>query len=85
MSGQYLTVEFRDVIADALDLMDKHVTSNYSRLEKSDDWFWIMVASVVGVQLEIVWLVLQIVWKRRKERQARARETFGSTQEKPRV
>ena len=44
-----------------------------------------MVASVVGVQLEIVWLVLQIVWKRRKERQARARETFGSTQEKPRV
>ena len=86
VSGNYLTLEFRDVIADALDLIDKHVTDNYSRLERGDDWFYIMLASIIGVQLEIVWLIVQIVWQKRRGRRISVKkEDLGGTHERARV
>ena len=86
VSGNYLTLEFREVIADALDLIDKHVTDNYRRLERGDDWFYIGLASVVGVQLEVVWLFVQLFWTKRKGRRLSAkREEPGGTQERARV
>ena len=87
MSGNYLTSEYRDVIADALDTMDDHVTNNYARLQKVDGWFWFGVASALGIQIEVVWLVAQVLMeKRQKARMKRVKaEGVGGTPERSRV
>ena len=82
-----MTVDYRDVIADALDTMDDHVTNNYARLEKVDGWFWFGVASALGIQVEIVWLIVQVLMdKRQRARRNRVKaEGAGGTSERSRV
>ena len=82
-----MTVEYRDVIADALDTMDDHVTNNYARLEKVDGWYWFGIASVLGIQAEVVWLVVQVLMdKRQRARRNRVKaEGAGGTPERSRV
>ena len=82
-----MTVDYRDVIADALDTMDDHVTNNYARLEKVDGWFWFGVASALGIQVEIVWLIVQVLMdKRQRTRMNRVKaEGAGGTSERSRV
>ena len=81
-----MTVDFRDVVGDALDSMDEHVTSNYARLEKGDGWFWVGLASALGIQVEIVWLIAQVVMEKRDRcRMQRVRTEAGGTHEKSRV
>ena len=82
-----MTVDFRDVVGDALDSIDDHVTNNYARLEKVDGWFWVGLASALGIQVEIVWLIAQVLMERRERcRMKRVRtEPAGGTHEKSRV
>ena len=82
-----MTVDYRDVIADALDTMDDHVTNNYARLEKVDGWFWFGVASALGIQVEIVWLIVQVLMdKRQRARKYQVKaEGAGGTSERSRV
>lgn len=82
-----MTVDYRDVIADALDTMDDHVTNNYARLEKVDGWFWFGVASALGIQVEIVWLIVQVLMdKRQRARRNQVKaEGAGGTSERSRV
>ena len=85
-SGNYLTVDYRGVIADALDTIDEHVTNNYARLQKVDGWFWIGLASALGVQVEILWLIVQVVLgKRDRARRNSVKVEAGGTQERSRV
>ena len=67
--------------------MDEHVTNNYARLQKVDGWFWIGLASALGVQVEIVWLIAQVFMdKREKSRRNRVKvEGAGGTHERSRV
>ena len=98
--GEYLTVAFRNVIADALDEIDRHVTNNYRRLERGDDWFWVGLAGVIGLQvilcvlaivecclkIEVLWVIAQICWQKRARSKARVKEEVsGGTQGTSRV
>ena len=67
--------------------MDEHVTNNYARLEIVDGWFWVGLASALGIQVEIVWLIVQVLMeKREKCRRDRVKaEGAGGTHEKSRV
>ena len=55
-SGNYLTLEFRSVVAEAFDKMEKHVWANYERLNGGDGWFWGFILSFSIIQVEILWL-----------------------------
>ena len=88
VSGQYLTKDFREVVGTAFDKIDAHVRENYLTSKFQWNWVWGIVAAVIGIQLEVAYLIYQVVSRiKRKIRMADAsgKENVGLVRKEPRV